>query len=278
MSPTVFPLVPYKNGKQHAVVGTSDLSTWHKHLPNERGVDSIIHAFKAIFNHVGVHIHGYYRNTPEVASGPDLAALAELLTTSTAGATVLQVQESGQMLEGVLNRWTVGRISLRSEVDQSLLPKEFTGIPKHTHWDMETHEERLMLGVESRKGFPQALSQWRVLTGFLYGNPADQQNFRSVRDANIQQAVKLFAKAYSPWKLLGKNHADRDSSLRSILVEASAAGSQLFTQLTTFAFEWQSHGKDTVISPALVMRMDENGEPIRRSNTLIEARCARTRS
>ncbi|KAK4573993.1 hypothetical protein LTR86_001754 [Recurvomyces mirabilis] len=277
-SPTAYPLVPTRRERQRTVVETSDLSGWRKHLPSERGVDGISHAFKAVFHHVDIHVHGYYGNIAAPASSNDLAALVGLLTASKAEATIVQAHESVQMLEGILNRWIVSRISLRCEIDQSLLPGEFTGIPKHAHWDMETHEERLVLGVESRKGFPQALSQWRVLTGFLYGDPADQQDFKSVRDANIEQAVKLFAKAYSPWKLPGKSHADRDSSLRSILVEASAAGSQLFTQPTTFAFEWQSHGKDTVISPALVMRTDENGEPIRRSNTLIEARCARTRS
>jgi len=117
-------------------------------------VDGIAHAFKAIFEHVSVHVQGYYRNSPEPATDQEMASLAELLAVPVAEAGILRAHETCQMLEGVLKRWIIERLSLRSEVDQSLLPAEYAGLPKHVHWDMETHETKTMSEVESRKGKP----------------------------------------------------------------------------------------------------------------------------
>ena len=117
-----------------------------------------------------------------------------------------------------------------------------------------------------------------MLTGFLRPDPKTDQEFKRDLDVKIDQAVRALTEAFSPWDLPGKSNANRIESLRKILYQASDAGIVLFTQPSTFMFDWSSkdRGQDrtVVITPAFVKRLDEFAEPLHSAQVLIQARWA----
>ena len=131
----------------------------------------------------------------------------------------------------------------------------------------------------TRPGFQQAFSQWRMLTGFLHPDLRADQEFRRGLDMKIAHAVRALTEAFSPWEVPGQSNANRAESLRVILHQASEAGILLFTQPSTFMFDWSS--KDSaqdhilVITPAFVKRLNESAEPLPSVQVLIRARQAR---
>ena len=117
-----------------------------------------------------------------------------------------------------------------------------------------------------------------MLTGFLYSDPGIDQGFKGDLDANIDQAVRALTEAFSPWDIPGNSNANNMKSLRKILNQASSAGVLLFTQPSTFMFDWSSkkRGQDrtVIITPAFVKRLNESAETLRPARVLIEARRA----
>ncbi|KAK5115754.1 hypothetical protein LTR62_000843 [Meristemomyces frigidus] len=268
--------VTIREEKQSNVVQSTDMTSWQKHLPRERSDDSVARSFRSIFENVRSHIEGYYEAGPVTSSKEDVASLQRLILLNQAQPSILEASDITSLLEGVLIRWLIERISLHSDVEESLLPSEYTIIPKQNQWHMENQGKAPVLQAESSPGFRQAFSQWRLLTSFLYTGTPEKQGVQSSSDGRIDQAIKLFALAYSPWKLRGKNHANRDASLRSIMKQTSTAGRELFAQRSTYAFDWRAPDSDrgscVVVMPAFVRRLDEHAELS--PEVLIEAKVA----
>ena len=131
----------------------------------------------------------------------------------------------------------------------------------------------------TKLGFPQAFSQWRKLTGFLHPDPRTDQDFRRGLDLKIDHAVRVLSEAFSPWDAPGKSKSNRAESLRAILHQASDAGILLFTQPSTYMFDWSSKdgGDDQIltITPAFLKRLNESAEPLPSMQVLIKARRAK---
>lgn len=121
-------------------------------------------------------------------------------------------------------------------------------------------------------GFPQAFTQWRILTSFLTPTPAENSEYQKQLETKVDYAARPLSEAFAPWSLDGKNAADRDASLRSIMLMASDVGLLIFAQPSTFVFDWSSKEGSVIISPAFIKRLDESARPLRSPQVMIDAR------
>lgn len=81
---------------------------------------------------------------------------------------------------------------------------------------LATRAIRLLI---SRAGFPQAMSEWRLLTGFLRREPLKDAAFAEELRTRITKLASRLEKAFSPWKLPSKSSEARSKSLTGILGE-----------------------------------------------------------
>ena len=148
-----------------------------------------------------------------------------------------------------------------------MLPSEYTKIPKQNNWHMESEEGNVGQIGEPKKGqssltknflhnltdpgFPQAFSQWRVLTVFLHPDPRADQASKKQLDVKIDQGVRALADAFAPWDIPGRSITTRNESLRRILQLASDAGLMLFAQQARF----------TQLCGRLTELLSESGSP-----------------
>ncbi|KAK0941881.1 hypothetical protein LTR29_006607 [Friedmanniomyces endolithicus] len=269
------PTVVAKEKGAREVEGAAVATTWRKHLPQEKDDHAIIRDFQSMFVQIQLHVEGFY--------GPEVGKVSkrtvepiERLAPGQLPGLLLHTKDAVPILEAILARWIVQRISLRSDAKESLLPIEFASIPEQNKWHMETDGRENGLAAESRNGFSQAFAEWRVLTGFLLPNPAPIHDGTVGVEANIARAASALTQAFAPWELPGKSNGDRTGSLRVILQLASKAGILLFTQPSTFMFEWSSRagaqGNSLIVTPALLRRLDASGKPLRSAQVLIEPR------
>ncbi|KAK0271825.1 hypothetical protein LTR35_013301 [Friedmanniomyces endolithicus] len=269
------PAVVAKEKGAREFEGAAVAPAWRKHLPQEKDDHAIIREFKSMFVQIQLHVEGFY--------GPEVGKVSkrtvepiERLAPGHLPGLLLHTKDAVPILEAILARWIVQRISLRSDAKESLLPIEFASIPEQNKWHMEADGRENGLAAESRNGFSQAFAEWRVLTGFLLPNPAPIHDGTVGVEANIARAASALTKAFAPWELPGKSNGDRTGSLRVILQLASKAGILLFTQPSTFMFEWSSRagaqGNSLIVTPALLRRLDASGKPLRSAQVLIEPR------
>ncbi|KAK0971387.1 hypothetical protein LTR91_004400 [Friedmanniomyces endolithicus] len=288
------PTVVAKEKGAREFEGAAVAPAWRKHLPQEKDDHAIIRDIKSMFVQIQLHVEGFYG--PEVGKvSKKTVEPIERLAPGQLPGLLLHTKDAVPILEAILARWIVQRISLRSDAKDSLLPIEFASIPEQNKWHMETDGRENGLAAESRNGqsgvqlpcgcadgrltipgFSQAFAEWRVLTGFLLPNPAPIHDGTVGVEANIARAASALTQAFAPWELPGKSNGDRTGSLRVILQLASKAGILLFTQPSTFMFEWSSRagaqGNSLIVTPALLRRLDASGKPLRSAQVLIEPR------
>ncbi|KAK0942415.1 hypothetical protein LTR29_006001 [Friedmanniomyces endolithicus] len=269
------PTVVAKEKGAREFEGAAVTPAWRKHLPQEKDDHAIIRDFQSMFVQIQLHVEGFYGSEAGKVSKRTVGLIEQLAPGQLPG-LLLHTKDAVPILEAILARWIVQRISLRSDAKESLLPIEFTSIPEQNKWHMETDGRENGLAAESRNGFSQAFAEWRVLTGFLLPNPAPIHDGTVGVEANIARAALALTQAFAPWELPGKSNGDRTGSLRVILQLASKAGILLFTQPSTFMFEWSSRagaqGNSLIITPALLRRLDASGKPLRSAQVLIEPR------
>jgi hypothetical protein len=142
-------LVSMSKEMQFVEVPTA-VTGWQKHLPQEKDDRAITEAVKTIFDQIQVHIEGFYNSKP----GKITSSAADLERISPDGFSkkLSKVSNSLPILERILIRWIVQRISLRADVEDSFLPFEYTNIPKQNEWHMEIDEQSSDHVDESRKG------------------------------------------------------------------------------------------------------------------------------
>lgn len=266
---------------------TTTVTGWQKHLPQDKDDGTITKAVKTIFDQIHMHVEGFYNSKSRKVTDSAVAAL-ERVSPDGLSRKLSKAPDSLPILEGILIRWIVHRISLRSDVGESLLPSEYTKIPKQNNWHMESEAGHSGQIEEVKKGqsrlaksflhnltdpgFPQAFSQWRVLTVFLHPDPRADQAFKKQLDVKIDQGVRALADAFTPWDIPGRSITTRNESLRRILQLASDAGLMLFAQPSTFVFDWSSRQGTVTVTPALVKRLDEAAEPLASPVVLIAAK------
>ncbi|KAK5707219.1 hypothetical protein LTR17_020908 [Elasticomyces elasticus] len=261
------PMVDLNEKSPQSVVVPVAATSWEKHLPHDKNERAVAGVFRSLFDQVQMHIDGYYVPKGGKPSSKAVQSLQGLCFDELPKA-LLRTKDAMPILNGILARWIVHHVSLRSAAESSLLPLEYAKVAEKNEWHMESAERHSIASAESRNAFPQAFSQWRVLTSFLSPDPATDRKFRAELDVKINVAVKTITEAFAPWENPGQNNANLGESLRGILHHASEAGILLFTQRSTYMFDWASSHQavDTiVVTPAFLKRLDESGTPVRPS-------------
>lgn len=106
------------------------------------------------------------------------------------------------------------------------------------------------------------LSKWRQITAALSGNtftedmPADD-----LRLVNINNALHLADTFLRPCAKDG-DHEKRLANLEAIMKRASRFGFLLFSQPSSFHFDWSDGGSGLVVFPGLLQVSDDNGKPV----------------
>jgi hypothetical protein len=127
-------------GKETQAFATATTVTgWQKHLPQEKDDGTITRAVKTIFDQIQMHVEGFYNSKPCKLSGSAASAL-ERVSPDGLSRKLSKAPSSLPILEGILIRWIVHRISLRSDAGESFLPSEYTKIPEQNNWHMESEE------------------------------------------------------------------------------------------------------------------------------------------
>ena len=124
---------------------------WQKHLPQEKDDRTIANAVKTIFDQVQMHVEGFYI-TKSAALTTSASAALERVSPDGLSKRLPKAPNSIPILEGILIRWIVHRISLRSDAGASFLPFEYTKIPEQNGWHMESDEGANGQVAESSKG------------------------------------------------------------------------------------------------------------------------------
>jgi hypothetical protein len=124
---------------------------WQKHLPQEKDDGTIARTVKTVFDQVQVHMEGFYKPKSEKLTEEAMAAIKRISPPDLAR-KLGRAPDSVSLLEAILVRWIVQRMSLRSVAAESFLPVEYTKIPEQNGWHMENDENGNVHAAEVRKG------------------------------------------------------------------------------------------------------------------------------
>jgi hypothetical protein len=128
---------------------------WQKHLPQEKDDGTIARTVKTVFEQVQVHVEGFYKKRPVNMNSEAVAAIERISSVDLAK-KLSKAPNGVLMLEAILIRWIVHRISLRSIAAESFLPVECTKIPEQNGWHMESDEHGNGHAAEVKKGRSQS--------------------------------------------------------------------------------------------------------------------------
>lgn len=107
------------------------------------------------------------------------------------------------------------------------------------------------------------LSKWRQITAALSENtflqeiPADD-----VRLVNIGNALEIVDAFLRPCVAKDSDHDKRLFNLEEIMKRSARFGFLLFSQPSSFQFDWSDTGSGLVVFPGLLKVSDENGKPV----------------
>ena len=124
---------------------------WQKHLPQEKSSRKIHDDFQNLFEHIQMHVDGYYGNVADRSPTEATAAL-EAVSEDGIHAHAVHARSVLPFLKAILTRWVVHRLSLRSSAEESLLPPEYTRTPDMSRWHMERDEQGQATTVVARRG------------------------------------------------------------------------------------------------------------------------------
>lgn len=132
--------------------GGHDLMGWQKHLPQDKDDGTMTKVFSTLFGQVQMHVECYYQARPTRYTRDKDSRLAALATTETDLIQRSMHDSAMALLQAILSRWIVHRISLHCDTEQSLLPQDYLQIPKDLGWSMERTEGENRRPVEKGRG------------------------------------------------------------------------------------------------------------------------------
>jgi hypothetical protein len=121
----------------------------------------------------------------------------------------------------------------------------------------------------------QAFSKLRSLCAFLRPNAQHDPDYIRKLDETVIRAVTLCSNAFAPWEARDSDPQKRHEHLISLLHKAARVGVLLFTQPSTFLFDWTSSQKATSTSaiqvwPRLLRTSNHKVEPLPRPQVIVE--------
>ncbi|KAF2279925.1 uncharacterized protein EI97DRAFT_369567 [Westerdykella ornata] len=217
------------------------------------------------------HVQSFYqtgRVSPGLLDLEELQALGSDAPISTGTlSTLLSNSGTREVALRFCTAWVVvSRMQLSSEFEKTLLPREFAQCFQ-------------AMAIGNRTSHAQALlfARWRALSAELaqttyVRNPFSQSDPRHL---NVEKTIHALDGILLPYKDSRMDNAQRLQNLREILRRAANFAFTLFSQPSTWDFDWQEqHGVlsgSLCIFPALVQVTDELGEPIKPPRVFTEA-------
>lgn len=212
----------------------------------------------AIKNHVQSFYHSSRVNAVLLGQD-DLRGLGSNLPISTGTlSSLLSNPDTREMALRFCIAWVVlSRMQLSSPPDESFLPREI----------VECYEQMLTNRNASNNHNP-LLCRWRMITAHLTQATYVRNSFTSSdpRQASVQSALKDLDDILCPFTDPRLDNKQRKQNLREILKRAAIFAFTLFSQPSTFDFDWQkeegARSGTFCMFPALVQVRDETGERV----------------
>lgn len=228
----------------------------------------------AIKNHVQSFYHSSRVNAVLLGQD-DLRGLGSNLPISTGTlSSLLSNPDTREMALRFCIAWVViSRMQLSSPPDESFLPREI----------VECYEQMLTNRNASNSEYTKAydiamlifspdhnplLCRWRMITAHLTQATYVRNSFTSSdpRQASVQSALKDLDDILCPFTDPRLDNKQRKQNLREILKRAAIFAFTLFSQPSTFDFDWQkeegARSGTFCMFPSLVQVRDETGERV----------------
>lgn len=135
-----------------AIASSMSATGWQKHLPQEEGDRKIGNAFQTLYHLIQMHVDGYYGDKASGVSIEEATASLKGISEDGIHNEVSSSSDTGPLLQAILTRWIIHRISLRSSAEDSLLPSEYTRVPETCNWNMERGGHSRTNSSETRQG------------------------------------------------------------------------------------------------------------------------------
>ncbi|KAI4122381.1 MAG: hypothetical protein LQ338_005854 [Usnochroma carphineum] len=214
------------------------------------------------------HVQSYY-HTNGVRGSVDQAALGIVA----AGNMPLIASTLGSLLSNPSTRITairfciawvaISRIDYNCEPSRSFLPPEIASCLVSIAGAREDPSTRMAF-----------MSRWRSITASLLQSKYGQGTFSSYdpRNQNISEALHALDSILSPFEMDERSNQERVQKLEEILRRGARFGFLLFSQPSTWDFDWNtpaSAGKGALaMFPAFVQVGDDNGRRLARPRVL----------
>jgi hypothetical protein len=135
----------------------------------------------------------------------------------------------------------------------------------------------LRLSIDARIAQAALLAKWRVLSAHLLRSKYTSSSISpsDPRHASIEDALRVLDAILLPYVDTRMDTNQRRQNLEEILTRAASFTFVLFSQPSTWEFDWQEEQSvmsgSLCIFPALVQTVDKHGEPIRPPRAVSEA-------
>lgn len=125
---------------------------WRNHLPQDKDDRTVRNAVQSLFQHIEMHVEGFYGDLESRV--PTEQALVGLANVSSDGflEEIPKDAHFAHVLEGVVARCVVHRISLRTAAADSFLPPEYIILPQFRGWHMELGLDGNHAAMQGKKG------------------------------------------------------------------------------------------------------------------------------
>ncbi|KAK6377191.1 hypothetical protein LTR64_000571 [Lithohypha guttulata] len=246
--------------------------TWDRRLPQPDSDQSIAHLASRTLDEIELFVEEFYNNKPNILGtlsttsdvssfdSPHLDASLDFLLQKATSPTVL--------IKHCIAFFLLQKIDPSSNFGKSLLPREYI-IPNSTA--SPSHESR------------QAISQIRVLMANTRSNPNHDQQYVLQRDQVAGEAVRQIEQAFQPWAR--GDSSKRSSALKGVIIHLSELGTKLFSQPSTFEWQWgRSNSHSTratdlssngiVVLPGIDKTTDQRAELLTAPICLVKPRTA----
>jgi hypothetical protein len=264
------------------------------HLPQSESDSTIRNAVQAMYTQIELHVDNYYRDanvkmTPELQH--ELMKVdSKHLPDSVAG-LLPHTRTPTVLIKHCLAQLIISHISLEDkDAKDSFLPTDFTALPATFSTSTTGKPGKSPIPIPVPCGprappteltavaFAPAFSLWRVLAAYLRAPPPNDRAYLSQRDKRISTIAEAFNTTFQPWAQLKQPPDARRGHLHEIMKSASETGVLLFTQSSTFRYEWEMPegrsgggvgGLRIVVLPGFVKVSNESAKVLDRPQVLI---------
>jgi hypothetical protein len=232
------------------------------------------------------HVHSFYHSSrvgPDLIDIDDLLALGSNLPISTGIlSTLLGNSDTRELALRFCIAWVmISRMKLASRPDRTFLPPEvaecFQSIRKTPSGEFTYGGNPLSILANRLLAQPTLLMKWRAITAQILQSSYGQNWFApsDLRGPNIEMALRILDPLLMPFADSRMDSKLRRQNLEEIFKRASSFAFTLFSQPSTFDYDWQEQegvlSGSLCIFPALVQVTDENGHTLNPPRAFSEA-------